>query len=221
MIQPSISGSAAKGDDAPPVPPLSKLCHDLRSPLSAILGFAALLEDNDLPAEERGDYVAAVRRAAEQMLATIDTVQNAANTKPAPAQPRVQVPQLLTGCLVLLADDEPRLRQLTQFCLEKGGANVVAVRDGQEALELATTQPFDVILLDMEMPVMDGYEATRELRKRGIATPIVAFTAHASPAEWERCREAGCTRQVTKPFEAESLVRELAAAIDESRKKTA
>lgn len=197
---------------------LSKLNHDLRSPLSAILGFVALLDDSELIAADRIDYIAAIRRAAEQIVATLDAAQAAtspANSR-APPQPGIKVSQLLVGKRVLLADDDPRLRQLTQFCLEKGGAKVVSARNGQEAVGLAIDGKFDVVLLDMEMPVMDGFEAARTLRNRGVTTPIVAFTAHSGPAEWDRCVAAGCSRRVTKPFEAEMLVRELAMAIESS-----
>ena len=210
--------SDKRENSADPTPSMfQKLNHDLRSPLSAVLGFATLLDDDTLTAEERADYVAAVKRAAEQMLTTLNGIQPVAASvrTSAAADTRLKVPELLKFKRVLLADDEPRLRQLTQFCLEKGGATVVAAADGQEAVDLALAGEFDVILMDMQMPVLDGFEASKLLRERGYTGPIVAFTAHASPQEWERCLSVGCTRYVSKPFEAEKLVRELAAAIEE------
>jgi CheY-like chemotaxis protein len=73
------------------------------------------------------------------------------------------------------------------------------VSNGFEAVEAALAGDFDVLLLDMEMPVMDGFEAARVLRERGYLKPIVALTAHYQGAETERARREGCSEVLTKP----------------------
>jgi CheY-like chemotaxis protein len=77
-------------------------------------------------------------------------------------------------------------------------------------------QPFDVILLDMQMPIMDGYTAAAEMCKAGIRCPIIALTAHAMSGDAEKCMQAGCSHYLSKPVESERLLRTLAAMLPPS-----
>ncbi|HVK60624.1 MAG TPA: response regulator, partial [Bdellovibrionales bacterium] len=113
----------------------------------------------------------------------------------------------LRGVNVLLADDSPDNRIMVQRVLEKAGAKVQTADNGEEAVQSALKEPFDIILMDIQMPVMDGYEATRSLRRAGFEKPIVALTAHAMKEEREKTRAAGCDAHLTKPIDNEELRR--------------
>ncbi|WP_185646431.1 PAS domain S-box protein [Burkholderia sp. Bp9143] len=115
---------------------------------------------------------------------------------------------------VLLVEDNPINQRLARRLLEKLGHDVRLASNGVEALDWIDTQPFDVVLMDIQMPVMDGLEATRELRERERRTakahvPVIAMTAHAMQGDREKCYAAGMDGYVSKPIETGTLVREI------------
>jgi len=117
----------------------------------------------------------------------------------------------LEGCRILVADDSPDNQELVAFWLHKSGAKVTAVENGVDAVEQALSAreaglPFDVILMDVQMPRMDGFAATEQLRTLGYTGPIVALTAHARPQELQQSRRSGCDACLSKPID-ESLLR--------------
>ncbi len=107
---------------------------------------------------------------------------------------------------VLVAEDSKTNQKLISLLLKKLGLEPTMVRDGKEAVDEALIQPFDLIFMDMQMPNMDGYEATKELRRNGVATPIVALTAHAMKGDDEKCFSAGCDDYLAKPIKREKLL---------------
>jgi signal transduction histidine kinase/HPt (histidine-containing phosphotransfer) domain-containing protein len=134
---------------------------------------------------------------------------------PPPAAPQAAPPEP-TGKRILLADDIAMNRDVIGAFLRAAGHEVVAVDSGQEAVRLAADQIFNVILMDLRMPGMDGLEATRRIRAlpapRGW-TPVLALTAYTFPEQVAECREAGMDGHIAKPVEYATLVRAIADAI--------
>ncbi len=116
----------------------------------------------------------------------------------------------LDGLKVLVVDDGDTNRKLIRVLVERSGAKVRTAENGQMALDLAGGAVFDVILMDMQMPVMDGYTATAALRERGFAGPIIAITAHAMKGDRRKCEQAGCSGYLSKPIDSEQLLKALA-----------
>ena len=115
----------------------------------------------------------------------------------------------LEGVRVLVAEDGPDNQRLIAFFLERAGARVSVVGNGRQALDtLRASEPdaYDVLLLDMQMPEMDGYEAAARLREAEIEIPIVALTAHAMDGDRSRCIDAGCDDYLAKPIDRDRLV---------------
>jgi CheY-like chemotaxis protein len=122
------------------------------------------------------------------------------------------------GLRILLAEDGPDNQRLIAHILRKAGAEVVIADNGQAAVAAIDTaideaQPFDVILMDMQMPIMDGYAATQLLRCRGYEGVIIALTAHAMAGDRERCLNAGCSRYATKPIQRKQLLELISLAL--------
>ncbi len=130
-------------------------------------------------------------------------------------------PDRRSPAIVLVVEDSPVNRLVAGRVLERAGFRTQLVDDALQALEALDVQQFDAILMDCQMPGMDGYEATRELRRResagGRHTPVIAMTAHAMTGDRERCLDAGMDDYITKPVRSQVLVEVLQRWIGDER----
>lgn len=117
---------------------------------------------------------------------------------------------------ILVAEDGIENQHLISLHLRKAGAEVVIAENGRIAVDMVTSKHFDLVLMDMQMPELDGYAATSELRIRGYTLPIVALTAHAMAEDRAKCMAAGCTDYLTKPIEKQTLLTAVASYLPQS-----
>jgi CheY-like chemotaxis protein len=162
-------------------------------------------------------FLATVATGPLDMVPMLDASRLSAAKQEEPAV--TQKPPVVLDCRVLLVEDGPDNQRLISFLLKRAGAEVTLAENGQEAFERVLaewpgrdgsteepSEPFDLILMDIQMPVMDGHEATRRLRKSGWKGPIIALSAHALEHEVRRILEAGCNEYMGKPIQGEKLL---------------
>jgi CheY-like chemotaxis protein len=117
---------------------------------------------------------------------------------------------------ILLAEDNEMNRDMLSRRLARKGFEVVIAVDGVQAVEMAESETPALILMDMSLPVIDGWEATRRLKAQAVtkATPIIALTAHAMSGDREKCLAAGCDDYDTKPIEFTRLLEKIRAQLE-------
>ncbi|UUO07061.1 ATP-binding protein [Blastopirellula sp. J2-11] len=160
---------------------------------------------------------------------TIDAGNLTDQSDPKPA-PREDVPAAiiqetrlpsLLGVQALVVDDGDANRRFISVVLERAGANIKIAENGEEAVESMAEHASDIVLLDMQMPVMDGYAAADLIRLQGFTGPIIAVTAHAMQGDREKCLAAGCSGYLSKPLSREELLNTIAYAFHEQRLRDA
>ncbi len=107
---------------------------------------------------------------------------------------------------ILIAEDEDLNYKVLDTCLTRTKAHIIRAKDGASAVEICKNQKVDIVLMDIQMPIMDGYEATQEIKRMNIRTPVIAQTSFAMVGEKERCLQAGCDDFITKPLNIDSLL---------------
>jgi len=132
---------------------------------------------------------------------------------PVLAQPKSDKHRKLTSVKILLVEDGSTNRQVISLMLRRAGVEVTTAENGQIGVDLALAESFDLILMDMQMPVMDGYAASTALRDAGFTKPIIALTAHAMKGDEEKCRDAGCSGFLTKPIDCDLLIQTVAESL--------
>ncbi len=161
--------------------------------------FCATISTGDLTGVSMIDY-------ANPVAANSRNKQAPSTDKPASPKKNEQL-----NCKLLLVEDGVDNQRLISFLMKKAGADVTIAENGLIGVETTTEaieqgKPFEIILMDMQMPVMDGYTAAAQLRSKGIETPIIALTAHAMAGDREKCIQAGCTDYDTKPINKSKLI---------------
>lgn len=116
---------------------------------------------------------------------------------------------------ILLVEDNEMIQEMLRERLEGQGFQVVVAGDGVEALALARSTPLNLILMDMNLPLLDGWEATRQLKadRTTSAMPIIGVTAHAISGDREKCLAAGCDEYLSKPIDFPDLLAKIRALV--------
>ena len=229
MTEPSPTGDPLRH----PLP--SELLHDLRTPLNHIIGYSELLLEQ---VEEAGQtdllpYLGKVRAAGHQLLTMINDnflpVRSTDEPEPAgaPESPPEALPARRAGDVssasawgsVLVVDDDAANRDLLSQRLERQGYDVVSAGNGREALDLLATGAFDLVLLDIMMPEMDGFEVLRRLKgdERMRHVPVIMISAVGDMDSVAHCIEMGAEDYLPKPFQPTLLQARITASLEKKR----
>jgi CheY-like chemotaxis protein len=142
-----------------------------------------------------------------QLLGAISAMPPLPNADLPTRESPVAGPRTGDSLRILMAEDNAINQRVGKLILQRAGFSIDLVADGNEALEAHRTCPYDLILMDCQMPTMDGFEASRQIRRLPQPQPvIIAVTANALVGERERCLGAGMDDYLSKPFQAEQLV---------------
>jgi CheY-like chemotaxis protein len=182
--------------------------------LTIVKGLARLLGGEIRVASEVGKGTCFTVTIAVGPLEGVRMIANCREAMLTADRPAAGPPIQLRG-RVLLVDDGKDNQSLISFHLRRAGAEVTVAENGQEGLEAAleawrSGDPFRVVLMDMQMPVMDGYQATTRLREAGYPLPVIALTAHAMSHDRQKCLDAGCDDYLSKPVDKQGLLSKVA-----------
>jgi len=169
---------------------------------------------------DRLGMISQMQLAADELFGEQHRLQASAAQDHQP-QPAAEAVNLLDGARVLLAEDGLDNQRLISMILKKKGVEVTLAEDGLEAIEYLESQgetsPFDIVLMDMQMPRLDGYAATTRLREMGYTLPIIALTAHAMSSDRDKCLDAGCSDFLTKPIDKPAFLAAITSWVAKSR----
>jgi two-component system sensor histidine kinase/response regulator len=194
---------------------IARMSRELRTPITSVLGRADRLFESGLTTEQRLE-VTLLRDAGQSLLAKIDDFLGVSKVALASDQISADPPASVEGALdsrarILVAEDDAMIGEIMETILSAAGHEVVLVHNGTEAIATLNASDFDLVLMDVQMPEMDGIAATRRIRELGSSRarnmPIIAVTSFAAPQDVERCRAAGMTDHIAKPFNHDELLR--------------
>lgn len=185
------------------VPFLGRLSHEIRTPLNGVLGTVNLLLKTPLSESQR-ELAELTRASGEALLAAVDDLLERPHSQVDIAQADASGDQpRFSGTRVLLVEDNPTNQIVARLLLDAMGCSVEVAGDGQVALQQLDQHDYDVLLMDCEMPVLDGFATTAAIRRRDdhkARLPIIAVTAQAMAGDRERCLAAGMNDYLSKPI---------------------
>ncbi len=129
----------------------------------------------------------------------------------------IEVTTNLKNKNVLIVEDSEDNQEIFKYFLKSAGATSDVIDNGEDAVQKADHSMYDLILMDIQLPKMDGLEATRRIRSLGYKKPIIALTAHSSPEEKSSCLKAGCVDLITKPVTQETLIKQILFIMEENK----
>lgn len=202
---------------------LTQLSHDMRTPMNGVIGMTSMLETTPLTNEQQ-DYMESIKRSSEDLIDALDETLRTAGITHAEAEP--QTPKkasqhTYSGKMspefaqhfplkILVAEDDEMNQQMALMLLKRLGYDADCANNGKEVLEIVSEDKYDVILMDVQMPEMDGLEATRMIRLCLNEQPvIIAMTANAMDGDREACLKAGMEDYLAKPVNVEELMQML------------
>jgi PAS domain S-box-containing protein len=201
---------------------LANISHEIRTPMNGIQGMSRLLMSTALTAEQR-EWISSIHGLVDMLSVTINDILDHSKIKSGQLrgalptdQPRATVPTgnyegLLKDRRFLIVEDNPINQQITGQVLRNAGAGVTLADDGEQAIRVLARERFDLIIMDLQMPVMDGFETTRQLRQQlRLETPVLAMTASAIRDGRNRCLEVGMNDYMLKPFELQEFFERIA-----------
>jgi CheY-like chemotaxis protein len=181
-------------ENTPSTDALAGVRSDVRASIVAIAGLAARLAEPDLESAARAEAASAVRKQCRRLLRLLgEPTAHSGARRPH----------------VLVAEDCPDSRQAVCSLLAHNGFDVTPAENGRVAVALSLAGNYDLILLDMQMPELDGYAAARQLRHSGFGGPVIALTGDVRPGDEQACHDAGCDTYLAKPWEPDHLLRVL------------
>jgi PAS domain S-box-containing protein len=200
---------------------LANMSHEIRTPMHGIQGMTRLLMETPLTAQQQ-QWISSIHSLVDTLGVTVNDILDHSKIKSGQLRgslptdgPRAEVPAgnyegLLKDRRVLVVEDNPINQQITGQILRNAGAGVTLADDGEQAIRVLARERFDLIIMDLQMPVMDGFEATRQLRQQlRLDTPVLAMTASAIRDGRKRCLETGMNDYMLKPFELQEFFERL------------
>jgi class 3 adenylate cyclase len=237
----TADGSSARGQGENLEAFQRRLRHDLRSPLNVIKGYSELLIE-DLEADDNRplrEDLTKLRDSADQLLAQIDAIVSLTLSEQTPRESRAQqvgfvedvlrtvqplhvgsaAPEAALSSRVLVVDDNAANRDVLARRLTREGHQVVSAANGASALELVATEEFDLVLLDLIMPEMNGFEVLRRLKatEHTSHVPVIVISALDELDSVVRCIESGAEDYLTKPFNPVLLRARISASLEKKR----